>query len=75
MFEELNPCPWCKGNVYTSKAIHQCLPRPSRNGWHVGCDQCALLFGFDVDYAGIYETEQDAIRAWNALGNTQEGKK
>ena len=63
--DKLNPCPFCGGEGHTSKSIGQCLHRPSRNGWHVYCGDCQTLFGYDDDYAGIYETEKQAVEAWN----------
>ena len=62
--DKLKPCK-CGSEVFASDEIYHCLYRPSRNGWHVACFACDTLFGFDVDYAGIFETEQEAIRSWN----------
>jgi hypothetical protein len=59
------PCPFCGGEVQTIKDQYPRLYRPSRNGWHIQCNTCDMLFGYDVDYSGVYATEQAAIEAVN----------
>lgn len=62
---ELKPCPKCGGAVQVVKSSDPPLRRPERNGCHIQCNACDLLYGYDTDYAGIYSTEAEAIATWN----------
>ena len=62
---ELKPCPFCGGEVYVAK-IEPRLYRPSCNHpCSVVCYNCDLYFGYDEDYGGEFDTEAEAIEAWN----------
>ena len=64
MDEELKPCPFCGGRAH----VWKCEPYIHRYpNFHycVVCNDCDLLFGFDEDYGGIFETEKEALEAWN----------
>lgn len=61
----LRPCPFCGGKVGIVKADPP-LHRPVMNHpFHVECQQCNLFFGWDIDYGGRFDTEQEAAEAWN----------
>ena len=63
--EKLKPCPFCGGNPQVVH-IEPCIHRPSRNHpLGVVCYKCDLFFGYDEDYGGEFDTEEDAIKAWN----------
>lgn len=69
---ELKPCPFCGGKVH----LWECEPRIHRYpNYHfcVVCNECDLLFGFDEDYGGVFETEQEATEAWNRRANDDQG--
>ncbi len=62
---ELRPCPICGSTVVIQK-IEPRLYRPTRNHpYSVVCYNCDLMFGYDVDYGGIFDTEEEAAEAWN----------
>ena len=66
MNEELKPCPFCGGEVSLVKNESPRLHRPARNGnYYIECGECALLFGYDEDYGGQFDTEKEATEAWN----------
>ena len=61
----LLPCPFCGGDaeivVYDPRLL-----RPSRNHvYSVSCNECEMMFGWDFDYGGRYDTEYEAMLAWN----------
>lgn len=63
--DELKPCPFCGKEVAVVDLGHK-LYRPSCNHpYCVFCADCDLLFGYDVDYGGTFDTEQEAAEAWN----------
>lgn len=63
---ELKPCPFCGERCHIWKVETPRLYRPSRNHQYcVVCNGCDLLFGFDEDYGGVFDTEQEAVEAWN----------
>lgn len=33
--------------------------------YYIACYSCNLVFGYDEDYGGIFDTEEEAIEAWN----------
>lgn len=69
---DLKPCPFCGGEVNVVK-ISPRLYRPSRNHpFAVVCYGCDLYFGYDEDYGGIFDTEEEAIREWNKREGEQE---
>ena len=72
MSNELKPCPFCGGEACVCK-ISPRLYRPSRNHeYTVVCYGCDLLFGFDEDYGGEFDTEEQAIDAWNRRANDEQ---
>ncbi len=63
---KLKPCPFCGGKAISVKNIEPRLYRPVRNHpYAVICWECDLFFGYDEDYGGRFDTENDAIEAWN----------
>ena len=59
------PCPFCGGQVSVIKPEPR-LYRPARNHpYSIACYNCNLLFGFDEDYGGDFDTEEEAVKAWN----------
>lgn len=65
MESKLMPCPFCGCEVQIVEFGHK-LYRPVMN--HplcVYCADCELLFGYDVDYGGIFDTKEEATKAWN----------
>ena len=61
----LVPCPFCGGEAEVV-AYGPRLLRPSRNHvYSVSCNECEMMFGWDVDYGGRYGTEYEAMLAWN----------
>lgn len=62
---ELLPCPFCGGDADVV-AYDPRLLRPSRNHvYSVSCNECEMMFGWDIDYGGRYDTEYEAMFAWN----------
>lgn len=61
----LLPCPLCGGDADVV-AYNPRLLRPSRNHvYSVSCNDCEMMFGWDIDYGGRYDTEYEAMLAWN----------
>ena len=61
----LLPCPFCGGDADVI-AYDPRLLRPSRNHvYSVSCNECEMMFGWDIDYGGRYDTEYEAMLAWN----------
>ena len=61
----LVPCPFCGGEAEVV-AYGPRLLRPSRNHvYSVSCNECEMMFGWDVDYGGRYDTEYEVMLAWN----------
>ena len=61
----LVPCPFCRGEAEVV-AYGPRLLRPSRNHvYSVSCNECEMMFGWDVDYGGRYDTEYEVMLAWN----------
>lgn len=62
---KLKPCPFCGGEA----SIVETEPRiyiPSRNGkYAVACYGCEIYLGYDEDYGCKFDTEEEAIEAWN----------
>jgi len=69
---KLKPCPFCGGTV-SIQLIDPRLYRPSMNHpFAVVCYACDLLFGYDEDYGGRFDTENEAIKAWNRRAERRE---
>lgn len=63
---ELKPCPFCGGKASLFPNDEPRLHRHSRNGkYAVCCWDCDMLFGYDIDYGGQFDTEEEAVQAWN----------
>lgn len=61
----LLPCPFC-GGIVDITAFDPRLLRPSCNHVYcVVCWDCDMLFGWDIDYGGRFDTEEEARLAWN----------
>jgi Lar family restriction alleviation protein len=56
--DKLKPCPFCGGKAYISN--EDCYGY-EHDDFIVNCDECNLQFGF----ASQFETEEDAVKAWN----------
>ncbi len=70
MSEELKPCPFCGGEnaaevieMKPSIPVSECLKK--RGYFTVWCWTCDLMFGYDEDFGGKFDTKEDAIEAWN----------
>ena len=61
--EQLRDCPFCGHEVMAVQGWNRI--EPSFNGWFVLCNFCDLLFGFDTDYGGRWETKEQVTKAWN----------
>lgn len=58
-------CPFCGGEVRIVNYDPR-LYRPSRNHTYaIVCYECDIMFGWDVDYGGRFDTEEEARLAWN----------
>jgi len=63
---ELKPCPFCGGTAVSIQKIEPRLYRPVKNHpFSVVCWECGFFFGYDEDYGGMFDTEAEAIKAWN----------
>ena len=63
---DLIQCPFCGGEPQLCKCETPRLYRPIMNHpYYIACYSCNLLFGYDEDYGGIFDTEEEAIEAWN----------
>ena len=61
----LLPCPFCRGEVSIVNYDPR-LYRPSRNHTYaIVCSECDIMFGWDIDYGGRFDTEEEARLAWN----------
>ena len=71
---ELKPCPFCGGTAVSIEKMMPRLYRPDRK-FSVVCWECDLFFGYDEDYGGMFDTEAEAIKAWNRRAkNEQTGR-
>lgn len=58
-------CPFCGGDPEIVTYDPRLL-RPSRNHvYSVSCNECEMMFGWDIDYGGRFDTEDEARLAWN----------
>lgn len=63
---ELKPCPFCGAEAVIVINENPRLSRPSKNGYcHVACYNCDTMMGYDTDYGGQFDTEEEAIESWN----------
>lgn len=61
----MKPCPFC-GEQPVVEKYEPRLHRPVMNHTYcVVCYECDLMFGWDIDYGGRFDTEEEAIEAWN----------
>jgi len=60
------PCPFCGKypSLIKPEYGYQRLERQSRNGYTYECG-CGVICGWDYDYGGTHQTEQEAKDAWN----------
>ncbi|MEZ3438629.1 MAG: Lar family restriction alleviation protein [Oscillospiraceae bacterium] len=62
---KLNPFPFCGSDVLIEN-VGPRLFRPSRNHpYCVYCENCDLLFWYDEDYGGTFDTKEEAAETWN----------
>ena len=57
MSEKLKPCPFCGGKAE--------VRTDENEEYYVSCTKCFTLVGYCTDTWGEYETETEAIEAWN----------
>lgn len=70
---ELKPCPFCGGTAVSIQKIEPHLYRPVKNHpFSVVCWECDLFYGYDEDYGGMFDTEAEAIKAWNRRAERSE---
>jgi hypothetical protein len=63
---ELEKCPVC-GSAMEITYWDPPLIKPSRNGKYcLCCNDCGLLFGWDIDYGCQYDKKELAVREWNS---------
>ena len=63
---KLKPCPFCGGEADLVKGVEPRSFHPQAKEYYiVQCNNCNLMFGFDLDYGGIFWDEKSAIEAWN----------
>ena len=60
MTEELKPCPFCgrEAKVYQDE-----------RGYYVSCTHCFTVVGYEADPCNDFQTEAEAIAAWNKMAN------
>jgi Lar family restriction alleviation protein len=68
---ELLPCPFCGGPANLSDGYPR-LYRPGYNKVAVECPECGLVFGWDCDYGGCFETTEEAAAEWNRRAQSKE---
>ena len=61
----LLPCPFCGGEVCVYKPTPHVLDYRHIHGFSVWCPNCDLVFGYNEDWGGVFETEEVAAAAWN----------
>ena len=63
---ELKNCPFCGGTAVSVQNVIPRLYRPIMNHkYSVVCWECDCWFGYDEDYGGMFDTETEAVKAWN----------
>ena len=64
--EKLKPCPFCGSKRININGF---------DGWYIACDECDCFLGSycqrDTGMCGWFNTEQDAITAWNTREKTK----
>ena len=69
MSEKLKPCPFCgSGEVEILEApatipVPECIKKQGH--FAVYCGDCELMYGYDVDFGGIFRDREEAAKAWN----------
>ena len=61
----LKPCPQCGGEVCVYRTIPRVRDYSRTHNFSVWCPKCDLVFGYNEDWGGIFETEETAAAAWN----------
>lgn len=62
----LDVCPICGSLVSFVENEAPRLCRPVKNHpIYIRCNSCDLLFGYDIDYGGEFDTKEEAAAAWN----------
>lgn len=67
MTNELKPCPFCGGEAHVVEGMYSSY----QEGYAVRCRHCALTLGASgrlgecYEWSCCYETEAEAIEAWN----------
>ena len=59
MKKALKPCPFCKAEDPVV------MVRGVEDGYCVVCSECYLMFGYEEDYGGLFDSPDEAIEAWN----------
>lgn len=68
MTDKLKPCPFCGGEAQVAMpqlTIQSLNTTFNIDTYCVYCPKCQMYFGYTPKHKGIYDTEQEAIKAWN----------
>lgn len=69
---KLKPCPFCGGTAVSVQKVTPRFYRPIMNHlYSVVCWECDLWFGYYEDYGGKFDTETEAVKAWNRRANDE----
>ena len=61
----LENCPFCGGLAVISHLEPRIHHPRNNHPYCIICYECDLMFGWDVDYGGTFDTKEEAAEAWN----------
>ena len=61
---KLKPCPFCGGTAGVCECEYPRVYGIENKPYYVQCS-CGVTLGYDLDYGGTFDTEREAIEAWN----------
>lgn len=65
MTAPLKPCPFCGEPPSIMKVRPPIRRLKPLNQYAVVCYNCDLTFGYDEDFGGRFDTEEEATKVWN----------